>query len=99
MEPRMSGETLSSPAPLQASSAGCPDPSVESLSFEDALGELERIVRGLEGGQQNLEEAIAAYERGAKLRQHCEAKLTEAEARVQAIVAGADGSLSLRPVD
>lgn len=96
----MSGETLLSPAaPLQASSGGCPDPSVESLSFEDALGELERIVRGLEGGQQKLEEAIAAYERGAKLRQHCEAKLTEAEARVQAIVAGADGSLSLRRVD
>ncbi len=68
------------------------------VSFEDALAELERIVRGLEGGQQKLEDAIAAYERGALLRRHCEAKLAEAEARVQAIVAAADGALSLEDV-
>jgi exodeoxyribonuclease VII small subunit len=66
------------------------------MAFEDALAELEKIVRGLEGGAQKLEEAIAAYERGALLRRHCEAKLAEAEARVQAIVAAGDGSLSLR---
>jgi exodeoxyribonuclease VII small subunit len=69
---------------------------VGSMAFEDALAELEKIVRGLEGGAQKLEEAIAAYERGALLRRHCEAKLAEAEARVQAIVAAGDGSLSLR---
>ncbi len=72
---------------------------VASLSFEDALSELEQIVRGLEGGQQKLEDAIAAYERGAALRRHCEAKLAEAEARVAAIVERADGSLALRPAD
>jgi exodeoxyribonuclease VII small subunit len=49
----------------------------------------------LEGGQQKLEDAIGADERGALLRRHCEAKLAEAEARVQAIVVAADGSLSL----
>ena len=75
------------------------EPNVESLSFEDALAELERIVRGLEGGQQKLEDAIAAYERGAKLRRHCEAKLAEAEQRVQVIVAAGDGSVTLRPAD
>ena len=69
---------------------------VVAMSFEDALAELERIVKGLEGGQQKLEDAIGAYERGAALRAHCEAKLAEADARVQAIVAAADGSLSLR---
>ena len=79
--------------------SGQAEPDVAAMSFEDALAELERIVRGLEGGQQKLEEAISAYERGAKLRQHCEAKLAEAEQRVQAIVANADGSLSLRPAD
>lgn len=72
---------------------------VANLSFEDALAELERIVRGLEGGQQKLEDAITAYERGAVLRRHCEAKLAEAEMRVQAIVAGGDGALSLRTVE
>ena len=72
---------------------------VTSLSFEDALAELERIVRGLEGGQQKLEDAITAYERGALLRRHCEAKLAQAEARVQAIVERADGSVSLKAME
>ena len=75
------------------------EPDVASLSFEDALAELEKIVRNLEGGQQRLEDAIAAYERGSRLRRHCEAKLAEAEQRVQAIVAAGDGSLSLRPAN
>ena len=65
-------------------------PEVDKLSFEDALAELEQIVRGLESGQQKLEDAITAYERGAALRRHCEAKLAEAEARVAAIVQHAD---------
>ncbi|KAA2214066.1 exodeoxyribonuclease VII small subunit [Teichococcus oryzae] len=67
-------------------------PEVSSLSFEDALAELDAIVRKLEGGQSRLEEAIADYERGAALRRHCEAKLAEAEGKVQAIVAGPDGA-------
>jgi exodeoxyribonuclease VII small subunit len=73
--------------------------TVAGMSFEDALAELERIVRGLEGGQQKLEDAITCYERGTALRRHCEAKLAEAEARVQAIVERGDGTLSLRAVD
>lgn len=72
---------------------------ISAMSFEDALAELERIVRGLEGGQQKLEDAIACYERGAALRRHCEQKLAEAEARVQAIVERADGSLALKAVE
>ena len=73
--------------------------AVSGLSFEDALAELERIVKSLEGGQQKLEDAISAYERGAVLRRHCEAKLAEAETRVQAIVQRADGSLTLKDTE
>ena len=72
---------------------------IAGQSFEDALAELERIVRGLENGQLKLEDAITQYERGAALRRHCEAKLAEAEARVQAIVERGDGSLALRPAE
>jgi exodeoxyribonuclease VII small subunit len=72
---------------------------ISTLSFEDALAALEAIVRNLESGQQKLEDAISAYERGAALKKHCEAKLAEAEARVQAIVARADGSLALKSED
>jgi exodeoxyribonuclease VII small subunit len=70
--------------------------SISGLSFEDAMAELDRIVRSLEGGQQKLEDAITCYERGTLLRRHCEAKLAEAEARVQAIVQHADGTLGTR---
>ena len=92
------------PAPAEAEIAGAPvaeavPPDAVSLSFEDALSELEQIVRGLEGGKQKLEDAIVAYERGAVLRRHCEAKLAEAEARVAAIVERADGTLAVRPAD
>jgi exodeoxyribonuclease VII small subunit len=83
--------------PEGESSEGLAD--VSRMSFEDALAELEQIVRALEGGQQKLEDAISAYERGAALRRHCEAKLAEAEARVAVIVERADGTLGTRPAD
>lgn len=64
---------------------------VTALSFEQALAELEEIVRRLESGSAQLDEAIAAYERGAALKRHCEAKLQEAQTRVERIVLGPDG--------
>jgi len=72
---------------------------VADLSFEDALAELEKIVRDLETGQAKLDDAIAAYERGAALKQHCEAKLREAQAKVDKIVTGPDGTSRLEPAD
>ncbi|MEN3168261.1 exodeoxyribonuclease VII small subunit [Gluconobacter sp. OJB] len=74
------------------------DAPMDTLSFEDALSELERIVRGLEGGQMKLEDAISAYERGAALRRHCDAKLGEAEMRVRAIVQNDDGTTGTEPL-
>ncbi|MBO1358999.1 MULTISPECIES: exodeoxyribonuclease VII small subunit [Acetobacter] len=71
---------------------------IASMSFEEALAELERIVKGLEGGQLKLEDAITAYERGAALREHCESKLRAAEARVQAIVQRTDGALDTKKI-
>lgn len=64
---------------------------IDALSFEDALAELEGIVRKLETGQGRLEEAVADYERGAALRKRCEALLADAEQKVQAIVEAAGG--------
>ena len=63
-----------------------PEDDVIQLSFEDALAELDQIVRGLEGGALKLDAAVQAFERGVKLRRHCEAKLAEVEARVEALV-------------
>ena len=70
---------------------------IDTMSFEDALAELEQIVRRLEAGQVKLDEAIRYYERGARLRRHCEGKLEEAQQRVDRIVVGADGVIAARP--
>jgi exodeoxyribonuclease VII small subunit len=66
-------------------------PPVESLPFEAALKELERIVDRLEKGEVPLAESIAIYERGEALKKHCEDLLKQAEARVQKIRLGPDG--------
>ncbi len=60
--------------------------SVESLSFESALRELETIVSRLEQGEVDLEDSIALYERGQSLKSHCEQKLKSAETRLEKIV-------------
>ena len=74
-------------------------PDIAAMSFEDALSELDRIVRALEGGGTKLDDAIAAYERGALLKRHCEAKLREAQARVDRIVLGPDGTATAEPAN
>lgn len=68
------------------------DTPIEDMSFEDAMAALEAIVTRLETGDAALGDAIDLYERGAKLRKHCEARLRDAELRVEKIVQGADGS-------
>ena len=72
---------------------------IASLSFEEALAELERIVRQLEEGKGPLDAAIDAYSRGSLLKRHCEAKLAEAQARVDRIVLGPDGAAAAQPAD
>jgi exodeoxyribonuclease VII small subunit len=72
---------------------------IAALSFEDALAELETIVRQLEDGKGKLEDSIKAYARGAALKQHCQEKLAEAQAKVDKIVQNQDGSIGLEPVE
>lgn len=64
---------------------------ISTLSFEQALAELEKIVTQLESGQAPLEQSISLYERGALLKAHCEARLEAARLRVEKIVVGATG--------
>lgn len=63
----------------------------KSLSFEQALSELEKIVRELENGSTGLEESIQKYERGVALRQHCEARLKDAQLRVEKLTLDSQG--------
>jgi len=73
--------------------------AIEKLSFENALVELEGIVRSLETGEATLENSIDAYERGIKLKNHCESKLREAQAKIEKISISQDGTISTQPLD
>lgn len=72
---------------------------IAALSFEEALAELEKIVRSLENGTIKLDDAIAAYERGAQLKSHCEAKLKDAQAKVDRICIAPDGQVAIEPAN
>ena len=73
--------------------------SPEKLSFEEALSELEAIVRELEGGQGDLDGSIKQYERGTALKKHCMDKLESARMKVEKIMQQPDGSLKTEPLD
>lgn len=64
----------------------------ETISFEDALRELETIVTSLERGDVSLDDAIKAFERGTQLKAHCQARLEEARMKVEQIKLPADGA-------
>lgn len=65
---------------------------IGNLSFEDALKALETIVRQLESGDVPLEDSITLYEKGDRLRLHCQKRLDAAQARIERIVQGPDGT-------
>lgn len=94
------------PARAMANQGGMTDSSANTgpvnadLSFEEALGRLEDIVRMLESGDAPLDRSIELYQEGEKLRQQCEARLKDAQARIEKIVRGADGEAAgLAPLD
>ena len=73
---------------------------VSTLSFEQALKELEGIVARLEQGSVPLEESISIYERGDALRKHCDGLLKAAEAKVEKIrIAGDGAAAGVEPLD
>lgn len=75
-------------------------PSVESLSFELALEQLEAAVRELEGGDLGLDAALAKYERGVQLLARCHGLLEQAERKVELLVrVDEEGRPVTRPFD
>lgn len=72
---------------------------LENLSFEEALVQLETIVRELEGGKIKLDDAIEAYEKASSLKKFCEEKLKTAELKIEKINIGANGDILIEPLD
>ena len=79
--------------------ADAPDSPSKTLSFEDALRALEQVVRQLESGDVPLEESIALYEKGEKLRAQCQKRLEAAEAKIEKIVADREKATGAVPFD
>lgn len=71
---------------------------ISGLSFEQALAELEEVVAALESGSGGLEEAIKAYERGARLKRHCEERLKSAQERIEKITLAEGGGVTTEPL-
>ncbi len=68
------------------------DPPIADLTFEAALRRLEDIVRKLEAGDTPLDQAIDLYAEGDRLKQQCEKRLADAQARIEKIQLGRDGT-------
>lgn len=76
------------------------DTSIDEMSFEMAMAELETVLGQLESGNVELDASIALYERGAALKARCEKKLKEAEEKVAAITLDGDGNpTGTKPVE
>ncbi len=71
----------------------------KDLSFEDAVKELDDIVKKLEAGEASLDESITLYERGVALRKHCESQLDAAHKKIEKITQDANGNISTTPLD
>lgn len=70
----------------------------KSTSFEDALGELETIVKTLEAGDQPLDTSLSQFERGVALARFCQQSLAAAEQKVN-VLTNQDGEEALEEFD
>ena len=66
---------------------------LEKMTFEDAMKELEILVDSLDKGDVSLDEAIAAYDRGSQLKDHCQKKLNEAKMKVETIQSSGESNV------
>ena len=76
-------------APLSA-----PTKPASELTFEQAMDELDALVRRMEAGELSLDDSIAAYRRGAELARHCQGQLNAAELEIRKL----EGE-TLKPLD
>ena len=73
--------------------------NLEKLSFEDALIQLENIVRELEAGKIKLDDAVEAYEKATALKKFCEEKLKAAQLKIEKINVTPEGNVTVSDFD
>lgn len=73
--------------------------NLDKLTFEDALAQLENIVRELEAGKIKLDDAVEAYEKATALKKFCEDKLKSAQLKIEKISISPNGSITTQKFD
>ena len=72
---------------------------INDLNFEEAIAQLEAIVRELESGRIKLDDAVLAYEKAVALKQLCEKKLKDAQLKIEKIEIAPNGEMTTTPLD
>ena len=72
---------------------------LSKISFEEALVQLENIVRELESGKIKLDDAVEVYEKAVALKKFCEDKLKAAQLKIEKINVAADGNITVESLD
>jgi exodeoxyribonuclease VII small subunit len=75
------------------------DKEITTLTYEQAIAELDGLIGKLEGGEVALADAVVAYERGAKLAQHCADLLDRTEAQVTQLMVSGSGKVTEKPLE
>ncbi|MBM3466801.1 MAG: exodeoxyribonuclease VII small subunit [Rickettsiaceae bacterium] len=73
--------------------------SIEKMSFEEALAELEEIVNKIDTGQESLADAVASFEKGVALKKHCEKMLKEAKLKIEKVTITAENKIEFTEVE
>jgi exodeoxyribonuclease VII small subunit len=74
--------------PAMAKTSSTPSAAAAPASYEDALGELDRLVAAMESGQLPLDRLLESYKRGADLLTFCRARLEAVEQQVKVLEDG-----------
>jgi exodeoxyribonuclease VII small subunit len=82
--PKASANPKSASAQSELADGAAPSPS-----YEDAMQELEALVRSLESGEMPLDQLLSGYQRGALLLQVCRDKLQAVEDQIKVLDDGA----------
>lgn len=72
---------------------------IHNMSFEDAMSQMEAIVKQLERGELSLEQSLEQFEKGVTLSQMCLAKLTAAEKQIMKVIREENGQVVERPIN
>ena len=71
----------------------------DPLKFEEALSELEAVIKKMESGELSLDDSLQAFERGVELARQCRKKLEEAERKVEILLRDESGKLTTEPLE